>query len=66
MMIQKVISQHRNDFTADMVCEHCGAVERNPYGYHDNNYHLNVIPRMHCGSCGKNRAGEQRVVEQQS
>jgi hypothetical protein len=58
MKIQRIMSEHRNDFTADMVCEHCGAVYHNDSGYHDNWYHTKVIPAMYCRSCGKNRAGE--------
>lgn len=60
MRIKKVTSQHRNDYTADMECEHCGHVQVDRYGYSDANYFDNVIPRQHCGSCGKNRAGELR------
>jgi len=58
MRIKKIISQHRNDFSADMECEHCGHVGRNDAGYHDAYYHENVIPAMRCIECGKNRAGE--------
>lgn len=58
MRIKAIVSEHRNDFTADMECEHCGHVYRNTSGYHDNFYHTRVIPGMYCGKCGKNRAGE--------
>lgn len=59
MKITSVLSQHRSDFTAIMTCEHCGATERNPYGYDDDNYHNRVIPSAHCRACGLNRAGEK-------
>lgn len=58
MKIMQILSQHRNDFTADMECEHCGNVQRNPYGYHDAYYHEKVIPAMTCKKCRMNRAGE--------
>lgn len=53
MKIKKFLSQHRRDFTAMMICEHCGHEELNKYGYDDDNYHVNVIPAMLCKSCGK-------------
>lgn len=53
MKIKEIISQHRRDFTATMVCEGCGHEERNNRGYDDRYYHDNVIPNMKCGSCGK-------------
>ena len=56
MKIKTITSEHRNDFCAVMECEHCGATQENPYGYHDTNYHTRVIPMMHCKACGKNRA----------
>ena len=62
MKIKEILSEHGNDFTAMMECEHCGTEKKNPYGYHDNNYHARVIPSMHCPSCDKNRAGELRAV----
>ena len=62
MKIAKFLSQHRNDYTAMMVCEHCEATEKDSYGYNDHNYHANVIPAMHCRSCGKNRAGDLRAI----
>ena len=58
MRIQKIDSQHRNDFSATMVCEHCGRTRFLTTGYDDYNYHERVIPAMHCQGCGKNRAGE--------
>ena len=53
MKIQKIISQSRRDFTAEMVCEHCNATEINGSGYDDAFYHSKVIPSMKCKSCDK-------------
>jgi len=52
MKIQKIISQHRRDFTAIYECEHCGGIYKGS-GYDDSNFHLNVIPAMKCNECGK-------------
>jgi hypothetical protein len=51
MIIKTIETQNRRDFTAIYICEHCGA-ERTGHGYDDENFHLNVIPRMKCDSCG--------------
>ena len=56
MKIKKIISQHRRDFTAIYECEHCGNTKEG-YGYDDENYHKNVIPKKKCSKCGK-MAGE--------
>lgn len=53
MKIKQIESQNRRDFTAVMVCEHCGHEELNKYGYDDAYYHQNVIPAMKCGNCGQ-------------
>ena len=52
MKIQKIINQHRRDFTAIYECEHCGHTT-NGSGYDDANFHQNVIPSMVCSECGK-------------
>ena len=52
MRIQMVKNQNRRDFTAIYECEHCGNLEEG-YGYDDDNFHQNVIPKMECGKCGK-------------
>lgn len=52
MQIKKIIDQHRRDFTAVYVCEHCGAEETGP-GYDDVNFHQNVVPEKVCKVCGK-------------
>jgi ribosomal protein L37AE/L43A len=51
MQIKKIIDQHRRDFTAVYVCEHCGAEETGP-GYDDANFHKNVVPEKVCKVCG--------------
>lgn len=58
MKIKEIITEHGNDFTADLICEHCAYVQKLTSGYHDNFYHTQVVPGMHCKACGKNRAGE--------
>ena len=58
MKIAKILDEYRNDFSADMECEHCGHIAKLTTGYHDNFYHRRVIPAMSCKACGKNRAGE--------
>jgi hypothetical protein len=61
--IKNIISEHGNDFSADMECEHCGHVGKITTGYHDNFYHTRVIPAMFCGKCRKNRAGTEEIAE---
>lgn len=53
MKIKEIINQHRRDFIANMICEHCDHEEINKHGYDDSYYHNNVIPNMECGKCGK-------------
>ncbi len=52
MKIKEIVSQHRRDFQAIYVCEHCGKEEKG-YGYDDSNFHQNVIPNKICKSCGE-------------
>jgi protein-arginine kinase activator protein McsA len=52
MRIKEITSQTRRDFWAVYVCEHCGREEKS-YGYDDEHFHQNVIPKMACKSCGK-------------
>lgn len=52
MKVKEIISQHRRDFRAIYVCEHCGA-EIEKGGYDDANFHQNVIPKMKCATCGR-------------
>lgn len=51
MKIHTIKSQHRRDFRAVYVCEHCG-FEVESSGYDDSHFHQNVIPAMKCGACG--------------
>jgi transcription elongation factor Elf1 len=60
--IQKIISQHRRDFTAIYECEHCGNVEEG-YGYDDANFHQNVIPNKKCKNCGKKADENYRPLQ---
>jgi transcription elongation factor Elf1 len=53
MKIKKIISQHRRDFEAIMVCEHCGNEHKLTSGYDDEYYHKEVVPNMKCEICGK-------------
>lgn len=62
MKIKKIINQHRRDFTAIMVCEHCNIETENDCGYDDTNYHQNVIPAMVCEYC--NRTSDGNYVPQ--
>lgn len=60
MKINKIISQHRRDFTAIYECEGCGH-KYEGRGYDDSNFHENVIPKMKCPNCGK--TGEECGAE---
>jgi hypothetical protein len=57
MYIKEKLSQHRNDFTATMACQHCKKEHKLTTGYDDSNYYYNVIPKMFCLYCGKDSAG---------
>ena len=59
--IKTIKSQHRRDFHAIYVCEHCGH-EKESYGYDDSHFHDNVIPAMKCESCGKTAADNYRPL----
>lgn len=61
MIIKKIISQHRRDFTAIYECEHCGDTHES-YGYDDTNFHKNVVPSIICGSCGKSAGTDFRPL----
>jgi len=57
MRIYKIESQHRRDFQAVYVCDHCG-VKKKMNGYDDADFHQIVIPNMVCSSCGKTAAAD--------
>lgn len=63
MKIKEITGQSRNDFTATMICEHCGHEGGLSTGYHDGFYHNNVIPSMLCAECGVNRDGNTEMRE---
>ncbi len=52
MKIEKILSQHRRDFEAIYICEHCKSTEKDS-GYDDQFFHQDVIPKMKCKKCGK-------------
>lgn len=56
MRIREILSEYRNDFVAVLACEHCGKTQPLT-GYHDNHYHTQVISKMTCFACGKDREG---------
>lgn len=53
MKIERILWQSRRDFHADYKCEHCGFIVKDKSGYDDENFHVNVIPKMVCPECGK-------------
>ena len=61
MKIVKITSQTRRDFEAVYECEHCGEMETG-YGYDDDNFHRNVIPKMECKECGKTAPKDYRPM----
>ena len=60
MKIKKILSQHRRDFTATLICEHCESEQKLSSGYDDDNYHCNVIPNIKCMKCGKKSPDDYR------
>ena len=61
MHINKIVSQHRRDFSAIYECEHCGFTIEGS-GYDDTNFHQNVIPKMECRECGKTAGDDYRAL----
>ena len=61
MKIESITDEYRNDFSAILFCEHCGAKKKLTSGYHDNFYHTQVIPAMICWSCGLDRSGAVQI-----
>ena len=62
MKIQKILSQHRRDFSAILECEHCKAEEKLNSGYDDDFYHRNIIPNMECKNCGEKAPTDYRPL----
>jgi C4-type Zn-finger protein len=63
MKIKQILSQHRRDFTAIMVCEHCDKEIELKSGYDDTFYHNSVIPNMVCKGCGKSSGADYRLLQ---
>jgi hypothetical protein len=61
MKIETITNQHRRDFQAVYVCEHCGSKE-NGTGYDDDYFHRNVVPAMKCKQCGNAAPSEYRPL----
>lgn len=61
MRIKEITNQYRRDFTAIYECEHCGHTKKS-YGYDDDNFHGNVIPKMECEECGKTADENYRAL----
>ena len=61
MKIKKIITQSRRDFTAIYECDHCGKTVEG-YGYDDTYFHVTVIPKMMCSSCGKTAGEDYRPL----
>jgi hypothetical protein len=60
MKIKKIIRQHRRDFTAIYICEHCDQ-ERTASGYDDLHFHNYVLPRTPCLHCARTRTAMQVI-----
>ena len=57
MRIKKITFRMNNDFSAILVCEHCGGTQELNSGYEDTYYHREVLPQIKCETCGKDREG---------
>lgn len=53
MKIKEITGQHRRDFDAILICQHCDHEQELTRGYDDRNYHDNVIPKIECEACHK-------------
>jgi hypothetical protein len=58
MKIKKIIWQHRRDFTAIYICEHCDQ-EQTAGGYDDLHFHHRALPRTLCSYCARTRTALQ-------
>lgn len=61
MRIKRIVSQHRRDFTAVYICEHCGHEEEG-IGYDDRYFHEQVVPDKACPSCSKKAGGDYQPL----
>ena len=62
MRIKEILTQHRRDFTAVFICEHCSH-EYTKKGYDDTNFHENVIPSFECDQCGKKATSDYQPLK---
>lgn len=53
MKIDKINSRNRRDIYADLICEHCGYIDKNVPCYDDSYFHEKVLPSFECNKCGK-------------
>ena len=51
MTIKEITYQARRDFKAIFACSACG-YEEERWGYDDDNFHRNVVPKIQCPHCG--------------
>jgi len=63
MKIKTIVSQHRRDFSATLVCEHCEHEQKLSNGYDDENFHKNVIPAIKCDECGEVAPSDYRPLK---
>ena len=61
MKIEKILSQHRRDFSAIFKCDHCG-FEKEGSGYDDRHFHEVIVPGLECPVCGKKAGYDYRPL----
>ncbi|MDP1183198.1 hypothetical protein, partial [Klebsiella pneumoniae] len=59
----RILTQHRRDFTATLICEHCSATQKLNDGYDDDFFHRNVIPSIKCKSYDKAAPEDYRPLQ---
>jgi len=62
MKIKEIRSQHRRDFRAIYICEHCNH-EEEATGYDNRYFHNVVIPDMVCKNCGQKAPETYRPLQ---
>jgi hypothetical protein len=63
MIIKKVLTYCRRDFTATLECEFCKAMDHLSSGYDDSNYHNNVLANRKCKNCDKSSiSGKSKII----
>ena len=63
MQILKITAQHRRDFQAILICEHCSHKQKLSSGYDDEYYHNEVIPNIRCKKCDKSAGENYRPIK---